>query len=150
MCRAIALATNLTYSAPGFGIAFADAGGVRAAAALVAASPRQVQAAPQARAVALLAALARLPALAAALADAAADAPELSTLVRDALAAAAADAYTPSAAADTAAEDTTSGKAPPSPGRPCSVTGPTPIHLYSCLMHQGNRSHAGAAFLSKL
>lgn len=90
-CSALALATNLFLSAPGFGLAFADAGGVRAAAALAAApAPRAIAPAPQARAAALLAVLARLPALAAELAAAAEDAPALATVASDALAAAAA------------------------------------------------------------
>eukprot|EP00892_Ulva_mutabilis_P006143 jgi/Ulvmu1/3900/UM018_0122.1 len=109
--RALTLATNLALSAPSFSLAFADAGGVRAAAALVAASPRHVQPATQARAAALLAALARLPALAAALADAVSDAPELAIVVRDALAEAADDragAAAPASDGDPDGEDTSS------------------------------------------
>lgn len=108
------MATNLALSAPAFSLAFADAGGIRAAAVLAAApSSRLVQPAPQARAAVLLAVLARLPALAAELALAADDAPELAAAAAAAVTAAAGDSASGDAdpAADDAEplDDTTSG-----------------------------------------
>jgi len=108
--RSLTLVTNLALSAPGFSLAFADAGGVRAAAVLAAApSPRHVQPAPQARAAVLLAVLARLPALAAQVALAADDAPELAAAAAAALAAAAGDSASGDADDAAALHDATSG-----------------------------------------